>query len=355
VVALAASSRGLAGEISHIWNGLTNTNGVVVGGDQAGRLADLSNSRPHYWSQAITVGEHHLLAGVGALGFATAQPASSGPVWNAQHAHATHAHGYLAETFADFGLIGLAVTLALLVAWWLAAARTLEITWFGRRHVARAPPDAVTPGHESERAGLVALLALVVTFGFHSLIDWTWFIPGTAVPALACAGWLAGRGPLGSPVGRLAQPRRVTRAPAVAAGAMTVLVLAIAAVWVVVQPLRSSDSYSSAVTAGVAGNGSVAFSDARRAAAEDPVSVDPLFLLSQLYNALGDAGSARRELVQATSRQPSNPATWQELGCYDFAHHHPSTAADFRRLLVLEPADTQAQTNPAAFCAGAPG
>jgi Flp pilus assembly protein TadD len=136
---------------------------------------------------------------------------------------------------------------------------------------------------------------------------------------------------------------------------MTVLVLAIAAVWVVVQPLRSSDSYSSAVTAGVAGNGSVAFSDARRAAAEDPVSVDPLFLLSQLYNALGDAGSARRELVQATSRQPSNPATWQELGCYDFAHHHPSTAADFRRLLVLEPADTQAQTNPAAFCAGAPG
>jgi hypothetical protein len=351
VAALAASSRGLTGEVSHVWKSLTNPNGVV--GGQPGRLVDLSNSRPHYWSQAIKLGEHHLLAGVGALGFATAQPASSGPIWNAQHAHAGHAHGYLAQTFADFGLIGLTLSLALLIAWWLATARTLELSWFGRPQADRAPPEA--PSRANERAGLVALLAVVVTFGFHSLIDWTWFIPGTAVVALACAGWLAGRGPLSPPMGRLSQARGVTRAPALAAGVITVLVLAIAAIWVIVQPLRSSDSYSSAVTAAVAGNGPAALSDARSAAAEDPVSVDPLFLLSQLYNALGDAGSARSELVAATSRQPANPATWQELGCYDFAHHHPSTTADFHRLVVLQPADTQAQTDPAAFCAGAPG
>jgi hypothetical protein len=353
IAALAASSRGLTGEVSHVWQTLTNPNGVV--GDQPGRLVALSNSRPHYWSQAIKLGEHHLIAGVGAVGFATAQPASSGPIWNAQHAHAGHAHGYLAETFADFGLIGLVVTLALLAAWWLATARTLELRWFGRRAADRAPPPGTTPNREAERAGLVALVAVVVTFGFHSLIDWTWFIPGTTVPALACAGWLAGRGPLSRPVGRLTHTRRVTRAPAAAAGVVTVLILAIAAIWVIVQPLRSSDSYSAAVTAAVQGNGAVALTDARSAASENPVSVDPLFLLSQLYNALHDPSAARAELVQATSRQPSNPATWQELGCWDFAHHHPSTAADFHRLLTLQPANTQAQSDPAAFCAGAPG
>jgi hypothetical protein len=141
VVALAASSRGLTGEVSHIWNSLTNPNGVVVGGDQKGRLVDLSNSRPHYWSQAITVGENHLLAGVGALGFATAQPSSSSPVWNSQHAHAVHAHGYLAQTFADFGLIGLVVSLALLVAWGLATARTLGLPRARRARLERAPPE----------------------------------------------------------------------------------------------------------------------------------------------------------------------------------------------------------------------
>ncbi len=197
IAALAASSRGLTGEVSHIWKTLTNPNGVVGGGP--GRLAALSNSRPHYWSQAITLGEHHLLAGAGALGFATAQPASTGPIWNAQHSHAAHAHGYLAETFADFGLIGLATSLAVLIAWWLATARTLELARPGGGSPTGRPP------RDTERAGLVALLAVVVTFGLHSLVDWTWFIPGTAVPALACAGWLAGRGPLSHPVGRLSR------------------------------------------------------------------------------------------------------------------------------------------------------
>ena len=46
------------------------------------------------------------------------------------------------------------------------------------------------------------MLAVVVIFGVSSLIDWTWFIPGVTVPALVCAGWLAGRGPIAEPVGR---------------------------------------------------------------------------------------------------------------------------------------------------------
>ena len=54
---------------------------------------------------------------------------------------------------------------------------------------------------------------MVVVFGVHSLVDWTWYVPGDACVALLCAGWLAGRGPLGA--GR----RRRPRSPATAAAA----------------------------------------------------------------------------------------------------------------------------------------
>jgi len=347
--ALAASHRGLTGEVSHVWNSVTNPNGIVS--NTPGRLVDLSNSRPHYWSQAITLGEHHLLAGVGAVGFATAQPSSSSPVWNSEHAHAVHAHGYLAETFADFGLIGLAISLALLVAWWLDTARTLGLRWPRRGAGERAPPSGEAA---AERAGLIALLAVVVTFGLHSLIDWTWFIPGTTVPALACAGWLAGRGPLSARVGCLERPRRLSRSPGAVMALISTVVVTLVAIWVIVQPLRSSDAAAAAETAAYQGNGGVALSDARSAAAEDPVSVDPLFLLAVIYDHLGNRASARGELVQATSRQPANAATWQELGCFDYSHHDPQMTQDFRRLLELQPADAQTASDPAVFCADVP-
>jgi len=355
VAGLAASRRGLTGQVSHVWHSLTNTNGSV--GDQPGRLVDLSNSRPHYWSQAITVGEHHLLAGVGAVGFATAQPSSSGPVWDPQHAHVVHAHGYVVETFADFGLLGLAISLGLLGAWCVATARTLELRWL---RGPRAPPEsasaAIGPARASvaERAGLIALLSVAVSFGVHSLIDWTWFIPGTAVPALACAGWLAGRGPLSAPIGRLPRSRRLRRAPGATMAIAVTAVVAVLAIWVIVQPLRSFDSYSAAETAAIGGNAGAALSQAHAAAVENPVSVDPLFLLSVVYNRLGNPTQARHELVLATSRQPSNPQTWQELGCYDYAHHSPAAAAELDRVVRLQPASSPAIGDPAAFCAGAP-
>ncbi len=364
--ALAESSRGLTGEVSHVWDSLTNSNGVVKGGDQAGRLADLSNSRPHYWSQAITLGENHLLAGVGALGFATAQPSSNSPIWTTEHAHAEHAHGYLAETFADFGLIGLVVSLALLVAWWLATARTLKLRWPRRASAERASPGAATTGidpalatpglttRDAERTGLIALLAVVVTFGVHSLIDWTWFIPGTAVPALVCAGWLAGRGPLSGRAPRLTRARRLTRAPGTTFALVSTVIITIVAVFIVVQPLRASDAYTAAEAAAYGGNGVTALSEAKRAASEDPVSVDPLFLLSLIYAHLGDPGSARQELVQATNRQPANPATWQELACYDWSHHELQAGNDFGRLLALEPTEGFQAANRPVFCSGVP-
>ena len=345
VVAIADSSRGLTGEISHLWRSLTNPRGGAP--DQAGRLTTLSNTRGNYWRVALRVGEHHPLAGVGAFGFATAQTrygGSSSPDYVVENAH-----GYVFQTFADFGAIGLAISLAALITWLLAATRTFELAWHRRRpQLPRPPPGAA---RSPEFAGLVALLAIVLTFGVHSAIDWTWFIPGDAVIALACAGWVAGRGPLSRPVGRLRRRRALLRSPALVAVIALVALLTVGSLWAIAQPLRSSNAYWAAIDAASNGNATAALADAHSAASEEPVSIDPLFLLSRLESTLHRPALARQALTEAVSRQPANPQTWEQLGCYDLGLGLRALAlGELHQALTLVPAQTQIRTDPSGFC-----
>ena len=167
---------------------------------------------------------------------------------------------------------------------------------------------------------------MVVTFGVSSLIDWTWFIPGVAVPALVCAGWLAGRGPLENPVGRAGDRRRLSTSPAAAAAGLGIVAATIVAAWFVWQPLHSSGEFGAAISAITRGDSAVALADAQSAAASDPVSVDPLWELSAIYSALRDPGAARQELVKATTIQPANPESWEQLGEFDLAQHQTIVA-----------------------------
>ena len=58
---------------------------------------------------------------------------------------------------------------------------------------------------------MVTLAVVVVIFGIHSAIDWTWFVPANAGVAMLCAGWVVGRGPLQA---RLARPEGAAPPPA---------------------------------------------------------------------------------------------------------------------------------------------
>jgi tetratricopeptide (TPR) repeat protein len=273
----------------------------------------------------MLVGEHALLKGVGARGFGTAWTRySSDPL------HVGDAHSYVVETFADLGLIGLAVSLALLAAWALAARRAL------------LAPAARARERLAERAGLSALLGVTVIFGFSSLIDWTWFIPGVAVPAMLCAGWLAGRGPLAEPLEATLPRRRLTPAPAAGAALVGVVAVALAAAWFVWQPLRSADADASAISALLAGRGAEALADARTAVASDPVSADALSALSAVYAGLGDQAAARAELVKATTVQPANPATWIALAQFDLRHGRSAAALrSLQSAFRLDPRSTE--------------
>ena len=324
VVALAASSRGLTGEISHAWSTLTSTSGGV--GDTSGRIGQLGNSRPLYWSQGIKVGEHALLKGVGAEGYATARQA-----YATSAAKSDQAHSYVIQTFADFGLIGLAVNLALLVTWGIAAARPLA---------RRARWSSLTGAQTAERQGLLTLAMVVVAFGAQSAIDWTWFFTGVTVPALLGAGWLAGRGPLLSPVGRAAERRPLTQRPGAGAGVIVLSALTLLMAWMTWQPLRSAQAWSASLNAVAGGNTGAAFTDARDAAAIDPMSIAPLQTLSSLYMAVGDRASARAELLEATRRQPGNYNTWLSLGELDMQYHQTRLAfASLLHALRLSPQD----------------
>jgi cytochrome c-type biogenesis protein CcmH/NrfG len=374
VVALGASSRGLTGEVSHLWTTLVDPHQAV--GNSATRLVQLGNSRARYWREGFTVADHALLRGVGALGFATARTRYTSDPLVIQHAHS-----YVVETFADFGLIGLAASLALLIAWFGAAARTVGINPLPRRRARgqsgalasaapvvdaaeragpsaapavgateracpsaapvvdaaeHAGPSAAAAVDAAERAGLLTLLATVVVFGIHSTIDWTWFVPGTALPALLCAGWLGGRGPLAAPIGRLAQRRRLTRAPGAGAAAIGITTIALFAGWAIWQPLRSADADAAATSALSQGNARSALADASAAAAADPASAEPLWELAAIYSATGDQTKAHSELVRAVRLQPENSATWLALGEFNLRQHKPRVALpDLQQALKL--------------------
>ena len=135
-----------------------------------------------------------------------------------------------------------------------------------------------------ERVALVSLFTVVVIFGVHSFIDFTWFVPGNALPALLAAGFLAGRGPLGAgqPLPRplrwrvhhgLRDPVRVT-------GAVAAIALALVASWAVLGPQRSANAGQDALALLDKGDVDGARQKVQEARDLNPLTVEPLFELS---------------------------------------------------------------------------
>jgi hypothetical protein len=317
VAALAASSRGLFGQISHAWQSLVSTHSVVF--DTPGRITQLGSSRPVYWHQGLDVGSHALLKGVGELGYGIARLRYTRSTLGADQAH-----NYLVQTFADLGIIGVVLTLALLAAWCRAAARPLALN----RRWAELTKLEVT-----EREGLVALAIVVLTFGIQSCLDYTFYFPGIAIPVLLCAGWLAGRGPLAAPVGRRPEGRvSVVQRPGAGALITGLASVALIGAWLMWQPLRSAQAMVDAEN-----HPATAFASARAAVSRDPLSIEPLNMLSVLYQGANDNASARAELVKATQIQPGNPQSWLSLGKLDLAAGRPQAAiTELRHALSLD-------------------
>ena len=123
------------------------------------------------------------------------------------------------------------------------------------------------------------------------------------------------------------------------------------AAWVIVQPLRSQDSYDSGLNQVSQGNTAAALTDARDAGTSNPLAVEPLWLQAAIYTGAGNYAAAHGSLVKATSVQPSNPQTWARLGCYDVLRAHDRLAADeLRHAATLLPGVTAIRSQPSQYC-----
>jgi O-antigen ligase len=323
VTVLALSERGLGGSISKGWGDLTDPDARTPA-NTAGRLTAVGSVRARYWNEALKIFDANPGVGVGAGGYATVRPR-----YRRDTLDVRHAHGYAVQTLADLGIAGAVASLALLAAFLAAAARTTAL---------RARSRLL---HTPERIGMLTLLAVVVVFGVHSLVDWTWFVPGDAVPALLCAGWLAGRGPVLEPLG--AAPRRTPGALAAAAG---IALLALVAAWQTWQPLRSLNEGERALTAAEQRRLPAARDKARRAEELNPLSVEARYDRAAIEASAGNLPGARRALEEAVREQPANPETWLRLADFELTTANRPDAA--RRalgpVLYLDPRSPQGRT-----------
>ena len=316
---VAFSSRGLGGTISDRVHDLTNENATQPS-QGAGRFTSASNSRARYWREAGKVFSHHELKGTGDNTFSIARLR-----YRTTELFAGHAHGFVPQTLADLGLLGLGLSVALLLAWLVSAARATALY---PRRLLRGRPER--RDWDGQRIALVGTTLSAVAFGLQSAIDWTWFVPGPAVMALVAAGFVAGHGPLAAVAptsataelpalghrrlfGRLPLP---ASSPARVAAAAAIVVCALLCAWAVWQPERSDRLSTRSLELIDAGRYQQAEAKARDAHNADPLSPKPLLVEASAQSAAGDKLGALATLERAVLRYPGDPQTWLRLGSF---------------------------------------
>jgi O-antigen ligase len=124
LVAVATKPGGLDGQVSKAYTQLTDPDAGTPDNSPE-RLTATASVRSRYWREAYEIFAAEPVLGAGAGSFAVARTR-----YRTGLLIVRQAHGYVAETMASLGVLGLAVSLALLVAWLGGAART---TGLGRR------------------------------------------------------------------------------------------------------------------------------------------------------------------------------------------------------------------------------
>jgi O-antigen ligase len=330
---LISSHRGLGGSISHAWDSLTNPNAKLPSNDP-GRLTAVGSVRARYWNDAFKITGDHPLIGVGAGGYDTARLH-----YRNDNLQVEHAHGYVVQTLADRGVLGLILSLAALAALSVAIALATGLRRGGA--ALRTTP---------ERVGLLTLTTVIVVFGVHSFVDWTWFVPGVTIPALLAGGWLAGRGalelPPRIPTRLLARIRTGIDSRERLTAAVAAIVLAVCAAWAAWQPQRSIDAGDQALAALAATPPKIGTARelGRKAQQRNPVAVDPYFAQSVIETKAGNLPGAERALQKAVQLQPANPSTWISLANFQLSERHNAAAAKrtLAAALYLDPKSFQA-------------
>jgi hypothetical protein len=365
LIALATAPGGIDGQVSDAWNDLTNPNASTPN-NTPGRLTETSSVRARYWDEAFGVHGVSPWVGTGAGAYATVRMR-----YRTGTLFVRHAHGYVPQTLADLGWAGLGLSLLALLLWGWSAIRTI-----GMR-----PRDRGLPW-DAERVGMAALIAVALMFGVHSAIDWTWFVPATALCGLLAAGWVVARPSLRSrmeaaalaatvPAAARNRPRDAAplwappAAPPLAdvagpgalpvadagwrrgsafswpafGGAVLVLALSLTAAWAAIQPVRAVNAGDVAIERLQEGGLEAAVSVARIAHDRNPLSPEPLWELAYIEQQRGRLANAEDALEEAVRIQPASAEAWRRLGRFQLSTlNQPGDAlASFRAAYFLDP------------------
>jgi hypothetical protein len=335
---VAFSDRGLGGTIEDRVDELTSETDTAPTEHGAGRFAAAASTRGKYWREAGRVFADRRAVGTGAGTFAAAR------LRHRTDASATrHAHGFIPQTLADLGIVGVALATALLLAWLIAAARATAL--HPRRLPFRRGDREPLPRRDwnADRTAVVALGLIAVVFGLQSTIDWTWFIPGPAAMALVAAGFVAGRGPAESLPDSpeeidLRAPLR-NPSPTRILGAAAVLVAAGLSAWAIWQPEAADRDTSDALALADSGDVDGALAKIGDAVDTNPLSAEPLLVEAAIATRAGRETQAREALEEALLKFPGDAETWYRLAAFQLGTlHEPGKAAEtVQGALYLDP------------------
>jgi hypothetical protein len=323
VLAVAVSSRGLGGTISHEWKNFTTTKASSVLAPN--RLLSVNSAnRWVWWKEAAGAFSARPIAGWGAGSFAVVHLLYRRDTLSVNQPHSVPLQ-FLAETGAVGAILALA-GFGLLLA---AAVRAVR----------RTPASG-------ERLLWAALLAGAVTYGAHALYDWDWNIPGVTFPALVFLGVLAGASRRRDLDERAEGLRSMARIAVFGPGmralgiATLTLCLCTFALSVVLPSLAASKASTALAEAASDSPATVASaeSDAKLAARLDPLSDSGPRVEATIAFRDGQSSAAIADLLDAVKREPSDAQAWQQLATVEFALHETQNGLlAMKRVLALDP------------------
>jgi hypothetical protein len=305
-VALASSSRGLTGEISHQVQefkrpkgGLTNTPDRLISSNGSNRWV--------WWEEALGAFSDKPVGGWGAGSFPVVRF-----LYRRYEAPVRSVHSVPLQFLSETGLVGAAIGLGGLAVLGAAAAR------------------AVRRSRGIEQSARLALLAAAAAWAAHALVDWDWEIPAVTIPALVAvsvaAAPAAGPGPIAE--------RRPAPALLAIAGVFAALLFAASAGL----PSLAETRRVQGLQAAAAGDPGEARTDAKLAHKLNPLAVEPLFTASSLAGAEGDEREQLSLLEEAADMQPENFRTWQRLAYVQAQLGNYSAGAEsVRRFAAVNP------------------
>ncbi|PZS06856.1 MAG: hypothetical protein DLM64_15700 [Solirubrobacterales bacterium] len=291
VLAVALSSRGIDGTVSHAWKSFTTTHETSTS-DPSRLLSVDSENRWVWWKEAAGAFSDRPVAGWGAGSFGVVHLLYRRDQLSVQQPHSLPLQ-WLAET----GLTGALLAIA---GWGLLLSA-------GVKGVRRRPLG-------TERLLAAALLAGSVAFAVHACYDFDWDIPGVALPAIVLLGVLLGSSGrrADQPVAALRGPGPVTRLLSLGALTLSLCTFALSAI---LPSLAAGEAGTAQLTAASSSPGALqtALRAATLASGLDPLSDAGPSAQAAIAEQRGELPQARAYWLEAVRREPADVQAWVEL------------------------------------------